>query len=350
MNRKNKVIFIIAACAVVSVALFRILSGRSAADPRHIPLPLVKIQKPTRETVYRKLEFTGDMVAVRQANIYSKVGGSLERVYVDIGSSVRAGEILALIDTTELYQQYEQTYATFQNARVTYERSKELAEQNLVAKQDADNAEAALKVAKANFELAATRLGYARITAPFPGYVTKRFLDPGALVNANTTSLFWLMDLNAMKVMVNVLEKDIPLVKEGKEAQVTVDAYPGREFVGTVKRYAQSVDLSTRTMAVEIDIQNKDQILKPGMFARVTLIVSEHPNAVTIPTQAVLSDNNGTYVFVVLNDTAKRLPVTVGTEQDSRVEIVKGLTGDENLITTGQQFVKNGGAISIQAE
>ena len=349
MSKKNKIILIVAACAVVAVAAFRILTGNTSSDPRRQPLPLVKIQKPTRESIFYRLQFTGDMVPVRQANIYAKVGGSLERVNVDIGSQVATGQVLAKIDTTELYQQYQQMYATYENARVNYQRSKELFEQNLVAKQDADNAEAALTVAKANYDLAATRLGYAAITAPFSGFITKRLLDPGALVNTNTTSLFWLMDLDMMKVIVNVLEKDIPLMKEGKQAQVTVDAYPGREFVGIVKRYAQAVDVYTRTMAVEVDVQNGDHLLKPGMFARVTLIVSEHPGALTVPTQAILSDNKGSYLFVAVNDTARRRTVSPGTEQDSRIEIVKGLAGDENVITTGQQFVKDGGAISIQA-
>ena len=349
MSSKNRIILIVVACAVVAVAVFKILSGNGSSDPRRQALPLVKTQKPTRKSVFYRLQFDGDMVPVRQANIYAKVGGSLESVNVDIGTPVQAGQVLAMIDTTELYQQYQQMYATFENARINYQRSKDLSEQNLVAKQDADNAEATLKVARANYDLAATRLGYAAITAPFSGYITKRLLDPGALVNANTTSLFWLMDLNMMKVMVNVLEKDIPLMKEGKQAQVTVDAYPGREFVGIVKRYAQAVDVSTRTMAVEVDVQNSDHLLKPGMFARVTLVVSEHQDALTVPTQATLSDNRGSYLFVAVKDTARRIGINTGMEQDSLIEIVKGLSGDENIITTGQQFVRDGGAISIQA-
>jgi membrane fusion protein (multidrug efflux system) len=169
-------------------------------------------------------------------------------------------------------------------------------------------------------------------------------------VKESTTSLFVLMDLDAMKVIVNALEKDIPLIKEGKQAQVIVDAYPGKEFVGSVTRYAEAVDLSTRTMAVEIDVPNRNRVLKPGMFARVTLVVNEHPNAITVPTQAVLSDDKGSYVFVAVNDTARRTPVIIGTEQSSRIEILRGLTGDEQIIATGQQFVKDGSPISIQAD
>jgi RND family efflux transporter MFP subunit len=350
MTKRNKTILAAAACVLLVLAIFRILTTNAATDTRKQPAPLVQVEVPHRESVQHKLQFTGDMVATRQANIYAKVGGNLERVYVDIGSAVAGGQVLALIDTTELYQQYQQASATFENARANFRRTKELSEQNLVAKQEVDNSEAALKVATANFELVSTRLSYAQVTAPFPGFVTKRFLDPGALVNANSTSLFTLMDLSSMKVIIDVLEKDIPLIAEGKSASVNVDAYPGREFVGTIRRYAQAVDLSTRTMAVEIDVPNRDRMLKPGMFARVSLVVSERKNAITIPTQSILSDDGGSYVFITANDTAKRVRVSLGVEQNSRTEVLAGLTGTEKVIVTGQQFVKDGGHVSIQAE
>lgn len=349
MNKKR--LIIVSAAVILGLAVvLRILAGNAASDNRRQALPLVKVQTPVRESVTRTLQFTGDMVAIRQASIYSKVDGNLEKVYVDIGSSVSTGQLLALIDTTLLYQQYQSAAAAFENARANYLRTKELSEQNLVARQDIDNADAALKVSKSAYDLALTRLGYAWITAPFSGFITKRFLDPGALVKESSSQLFMLMDLSAMKVIVNVLEKDIPLIKEGRLARVSVDAYPGREFSGVVKRYAQAVDLATRTMEVEVDIPNGDRILKPGMFARVTLDVDVRPNAITVPTQSLLSDDSGNYVFIVVQDTARRIPVSVGVEQDGRTEILKGLLGTESVVTVGQQFVKDRGAVSIQPE
>jgi membrane fusion protein, multidrug efflux system len=350
MNKRTKLIIVVAVCVAGAAVVFRILTGNAASDAHRQTAPLVKTQKPSRENISYTLHFTGDMVAVRQASIYAKVSGNLERVYVDIGAAVRVGQLLALIDTTELYQQYQQATATFENARANYQRTKELSEQNLVARQEIDNADAAMKVARANFDLASTRLGYARITAPFHGYITKRFLDPGALVNASSTSLFSLMDLDAMKVNINVLEKDIPLIKEGTGAKVTVDAYPTQEFDGIVKRYAEAVDLSTRTMAVEVDIPNRDHLLKPGMFARVSLVVDEHSDMITVPTSSILSDNEGTFVFLARDDKARRIPVNIGIEQNERTEILKGLSGDEDIITTGQQFVKDGGPVSVQPD
>jgi membrane fusion protein (multidrug efflux system) len=156
------------------------------------------------------------------------------------------------------------------------------------------------------------------------------------------------MDLEAMKITINVLEKDIPLITEGKRAIVTVDAYPGKEFTGTVTRYADAVDPSTRTMAVEIDIPNPDHSLKPGMFANVVLIVKDHPDALTLPTQAIQKDDNGNYVYVVVQDSSRRATVAIGEEENGRTEILSGLTGTEFVVTTGQQFAKDGGAVLVQ--
>jgi len=333
---------------LAGIVTYKIASGDSSTEARRQNVPLVKLEKPLRETVTYKLQFTGDMAAIQQANIFSKVSGNLEHVYVNMGSRVRKGQLLAMIDTTELHQQFQQAAAAFTNARLTYERTKELFEQNLVAKQDLDNAESAMRIAEANFETARTRLGYASIKAPFAGFITKRYFDPGVYITPNNATLFTLMDLDSIKVIINVLEKDIPLVTKGKKALISVDAFPDHEFYGTVTRYANAVDLSTRTMQVEIDIPNKGNILKPGMFASVVLVVDEHHDVLTVPTQALLKDDKGYYIFALDNNTVRRISVNPGVEQNARTEIVSGLQGTENVITTGQQFVKEGGPASVQ--
>lgn len=336
------------AVLVIVIAVFKILSSKGPDDSRRLNIPFVKLEIPRRETVTLSLQFTGDVVAVQQAAIFSKVSGNLERLYTDIGNFVRRGQLLALIDTTELYQQYQQAMATSENNRINYVRSKELYDQNLVSKQDLDNAETAWKVAAAAYDAAATRLSYARITAPFSGYITKRYLDAGALVTPSSSTLFTLMDLDQMKIMISVLEKNIPQITVGKKAVITVDAFPGRTFEGTVTRYSDALDLSTRTMAVEIDIPNSDHALKPGMFANVLLIVDQHKDAMTIPTQAILTDDAGAYLFVARQDTARRMYITQGTEQEGRTEILSGLGGTDSVIVTGQQFVRNGSPIVVQ--
>jgi RND family efflux transporter MFP subunit len=336
------------AIVVLGLLVLRIFSGNAGQENRRLPAPLVKVEKPTLEDIIYTLRYTGNVLPTQQATIFSKVSGTLEHVYVDMGTSVQRGQLLALIDTTELYQTYQQASATFQNAQLNYRRTKDLFEQNLVAKQDLDNADATAKIARANFEAARTRLGYARIAAPFSGYITKRFLDPGALVATTNASLFTLMDLDNLKIIINVLEKDIPRVAGGKQATITVDAFPGKEFPGVVTRYSEAVDLSTRTMAVEIDIANREHVLKPGMFANVTLVIGQRTGALMVPTVALLKDDQGYYLFTAIADTAHRIRTETGTEQNGHTEILAGLDTSKAIITTGQQFVKDRGPVTIQ--
>jgi membrane fusion protein, multidrug efflux system len=349
MKLNRKYMYAVAGVVVLAgLFIWRIASGDPSADVRRQNVPVVKTEHPLRQTVMYTLLYTADVVAIQQAGIYPKVSGTLDHVYADMGSPVRRGQMLALIDTTELYQTRQQAAATAQNARLTYRRTKDLFDQKLVAAQDLENAEAAMKVADATLDVATTRLDYARITAPFSGTITRKFLDPGAVVSALSSTLFTLMDLDKMKIIINVLEQDIPHVTMGLGATVTVDAFPGKTFTGSVSKFSQAVDLATRTMAVEVDIPNPDHLLRPGMFATVTLTVGKRDDALTLPTQAFLKDDQGLYVFVARSDTARRVAIKPGSEQSSRTEILSGLTGSEDVITTGQQFVRNGGAVAVQ--
>ncbi len=348
--KKYKTYLVIAIIVVLLgvVVTIKILFGNAASDTRRQNIPLVKVAQPVRQTIAYQLDFNGDIVAIQQADIFSKVTGNLERIYADMGNAVKRNQLLAVIDSTELYQQVQQTGATYYNSRIAYTRNKKLYEQKLIAKQDLDNAEALMKVAQANFETGKTRLSYARITAPFAGVITKRFLDEGALVATSNATLYTLMDLDSVKVVVNVLEKDVPQISKGKTAKIVVDAFPGKEYEGIITRLSQAIDLSTRTMAIEVGVPNKDHNLKPGMYATVTLTISEHLNAITVPTETILTDNNGTFVYTMQNNTAKRTPVQIGIERKSRTEILAGLTGDENVITIGQQLVRDGAPVVLQ--
>ncbi len=336
------------AAIVAAFVVYRVFTDAQSAESRRQNVPLVQVENPHRETVKVQLEFNGDVMPVRQAAIFSKVSGNLERIYTDMGYNVQTNQLLATIDSTELYQQFQQASATYQNALLTYNRLLQLLEKNLSSKQDVDNADAAKKGAKAGLDAAATRLGYARIVAPFSGIITRRFLDPGALVTASNSTLFNLMNLDSIKVIVNVPEKDVPSVYKIRSAGITLDALPGQRYEGRISRFSDAIDLTTRTMAIQIDVSNRKHEIKPGMFATVQMTVAEHPSAVTIPTSALLKDDSSQYVFVADGKNARRSRVQTGAEQNARTEILSGLTGDETVITVGQQFVRDGGPISIQ--
>jgi RND family efflux transporter MFP subunit len=347
MKTRMKLVLLLIPIVLIAIVYLRVTNSESAADPRRQSATLVKVEPPKREKVDESIQLTGDVLPIQQAQVFSRVSGNLESVLVNMGDYVHANQMLAHIDTTVLAQQYNQALATYENDSLLFERSKSLLDENLAAREDYDNAQTALKVAASNYQTARTQLGYAAITAPFSGFITRRYLDPGALVNSTSSTLFTLMDLDMIKIIVNVLEKDVPRISEGTKAVVVVDAYPGKEFVGKIARLSQSLDLSTRTMPVEVDVPNADHILKPGMFASASLIVGENANALTIPTQALLKDVKGDFVYVATGGVAKRTGVSTGAEHQSRTEILSGLSDQDSVITTGQQYAKDGGPLKV---
>ena len=254
---------------------------------------------------------------------------------------------------------YMQAEATMTNAKITYERNRSLLDQNLIAKQDLDNSETAYKVAQAqeeaaaaSYKNAATQLSYCKIVAPFDGYITRRYFDPGVYVTASTNSqgstLFLLSEIQRVKIMVNVLEDDVQYLGNITSADVTVDAYPGQIFKGKITRISQQFDLATRTMPVEVDLDNAQHLLKPGMFANINLVLAKDDNALILPTQDIMKDNGGSYVYTLRDDSSvKKSYVRIGISQDNRNEILAGLNDSDRIITVGQDLVTDGMKVRV---
>ena len=346
-HHKRVIIAVLALIAIIAVVIVRIALN-APSDSRRGNVLIVQTDKVHRMTLIDNITLNGDVMAYQQATLYAKVSGTLDRTYVNMGDAVKKGTVLARIDTVELSQTVLQTTAAYLNAKLNFERAKNLVDQHLIAQQDVDNANVILKTAEANYITAVTRLGYTRVVAPFSGIITKRFLDAGGVVTQNSSPLFTLMDIDRVKIIVNVLEKDIQKLPSVKRAIAKIDALPGKEFTGIVRRASQALDLATRTMEVEVDIENRSHQLKPGMFASVNLIVGEHPDRVVIPTQAVMRDNSGPYVFQVLDGKAKRTPVVLGGEQDNHFDVLSGLNGNELVIVLGQNQVRNDAEVKVQ--
>jgi membrane fusion protein (multidrug efflux system) len=157
-----------------------------------------------------------------------------------------------------------------------------------------------------------------------------------------------LHDIDTVRVLVEVVEKDIPLVKIGQKAELRAEAYPDRIFEGTVSRIVQALNRATRTMTVEIDLTNRDRLLKGGMFARVEVMVGTHRQAVQVPIDAVSRLEDVQYVYVVRDGKAQRVNVEIGAHDENRVEITKGLTGDEQVIVSGKDLVHDGTPVQAQ--
>jgi len=218
-----------------------------------------------------------------------------------------------------------------------------------------ESLEAQVKQMDVALAQAETNLAYSYVRAPFAGYVAERNLDTGAYVTGATAStstmsrgMLTLHDIDTVRILIEVVEKDIPLVKIGQKAEVRAEAYPAQMFEGTVTRVVQALNRATRTMTVEIDLPNHDRLLKGGMFARAEVRVGTHPQAVQIPIDAVSRLEDAQYVHIVRDGKAQRVNVEIGARDGSMVEITKGLSGDEQVIVSGKDLVHDGTPIQAQ--
>jgi membrane fusion protein, multidrug efflux system len=354
--QKNKKIILTSSVFLIIILLIILKINGSTGEKRTAQTPTVVLGNVQVGEISKSETLTGDILPIQQANIYSKVNGNIEKIFVDIGDKVNTNQILALIDTTiyshnskQAEANYYQAEVNYENNKLTYDRNQKLYEQNLIAKQDLDNSKTAMDAsfaqkdaAYANYLNARTQLSYCKITAPFKGTITKRFYDPGAYISGSGNSLFILMNIDRLKSIVNMPEKDVPILDQISEIEVTADAFPDKMFKAKLKKISGAVDLTTRTMEVEIDIENPSKMLKPGMFASINLIWEKKENALILPDEVVLNDDQGNYVYVVnTQNVVSKKYVTVGIQQNNKDEILSGINKADMIVFVGQNLVRD---------
>lgn len=313
--------------------------------------PSVTVIHPQRGTVTRTITLPGDVTGYYQSALYAKVTGYLKSIYVDKGDSVKAGEVLAVIEVPELQEQLVRTQADLEVQRLTYQRLESVwkSDPRLVAREDVDIAYGKYLEAKARNDELRAMDSYTKIVAPFDGVVTERFVDPGALIHAggqqSTTApmqgsarpggaaapVVSITRLDRLRVYVYVPQGEVSYVHDGMPVTVSVQGLDGHRFAGTVARYAHSLDLATRTMLTEVDLENPQRKLYPGMYANVTLDLVKHRDTLTIPSAAVQTSGGLSTVFVVRQGQLANVPVSLGINNGSRVAITSGLT-DKSLV------------------
>jgi membrane fusion protein (multidrug efflux system) len=313
-------------------------------------IPEVQVTKPLRRTVAATLRLPATVSPYSQTTLYSKVSGYLKTIHVDKGDSVRAGQVLALIEDPELEERYQQAQSEYAIKKITYERLSNVRKVNpdVIAKQDVDLAEAAYLGAKHALEQLAAMLDYTKVRAPYSGIVTARFVDPGALIQAATSSatqavpLLTIMDTAVLRFYVNVPQEDAPYVKKGTPVAIVLKDLGGKALEVSVTRSTMSLDPGTRTMLVEIDVPNPGHELAPGMFAEVTLTLRQHQDALVVPPAALVTDNSAKAVFVVDQGVARKVPVKTDIDDGVWVEITSGLTGSEDVVVAGKSQLVDG--------
>jgi RND family efflux transporter MFP subunit len=346
--------------------------GRGFAGPR--PPMTVEMTSVTRGDMVDTVTVVGNLIGAATVDAVPRAAGRLQDVYVKMGDHVRMGERLAKIEDREILEQVKQAEASYAVAQATIrqrqadlklalnnlERSRSLLDRDLLPRQtfeDTDSryqaAQAQLDLAQALMEQTRARLDELKITlqntiisAPVEGFIGKRTLDPGASVNANTSFLS-VVDIRTVRLVINVVERDLRRIRAGTAVDIEVDAYPGEDFSGRVARVAPILDPATRTAQVEIEIPNQSFRLKPGMYARAKFTVEKHENTLLVPTISVVDVSGKIGVFVPNGETATFHPVTTGIEHQDVTEVVAGLQEGQRIISTGAAALREGDRIAL---
>ena len=337
------------ACAVTLLSVFPLAVLGADATP-------VKVATVQRGDVIRYVTLPGTLRADQQATLYAKVSGYVTKVAVDKGDTVKADQLLAELEVPELIADFKKYEADAKVAEIELSRMTGAQKKapDLVLPQALDKARGASDVAHANLQRTQTLLDFAKITAPFAGVVTMRFVDNGAFVPAATSggaqnaAIFTVMNYTTIRAQACVPELDAALVKTGQPVKVTLEALGGKTCEATVSRFAQAIDEATRTMLVEADIPNPDLALRPGMYATIKVGVEQHTGALLVPVDALAMEKTNAFVFKLADGKAKKTAVTLGFNDGAKVEILTGAGYGEPVILVGKATLNDGQAVRVE--
>ena len=342
-----------------------------AVENKAQSVPEVHVVYPSGGGTGGTLTLPGNTQAYVDTPIYSRTNGYLKKWYFDIGAHVRKGQLMATIETPEVDQQLQVAQADLKAAQanlnlanITRDRYQNLLKSNSVSKQETDqaNGDAEAKQAAVEASMAAVRRlqqlqSFELIYAPYDGIVTARNTDIGNLINGGSTStgtarpLFQLAAANILRVFVSVPESYTTSIRNGGTATLTADEYPGTEFQGTIARNASAIDQASRTLNVEVDVQNHDGKLLPGAYVMVHFKVPTTGTNLSLPSNTLLFRAQGMQVGVVRDGKVQLVPVKIAADHGATVEVASGLSKDDAVmldpsdsLSTGQQVTVAGGA------
>ena len=312
--------------------------GQAAMTPQ---TPNVEVATAQAQTVSQESVYSSTVEAYAVNNIMPQSGGRIRKINVEVGDYVGKGQVLAEMDRLQL----EQLELQIQNDEAEFQRLKTLYEQGGVAKSDYEAAELSYKVRKTNYQNVKENT---ILRSPITGFVTARNFDQGDMFSM-AAPIFTVQQVIPVKLLVGISESEYSKVKKGDAVKLTVDAIPGRTFSGKVERLYPTIDAATHTFKVEVVVTNSDKVLRPGMYARVSVNFGDLKHIV-IPDQAVVRmEGTGQRFVYVLNpdSTVAYVPVTLGRHLGSTYEILEGLEEGQQIVTKGQSTLKNGVKVNV---
>jgi membrane fusion protein, multidrug efflux system len=333
-------------------------------------VPTVAVVYPLSEKPDEDLVLPGSLLAYEESPIYARTSGYLVRWYKDIGSRVTKGELLAKIDTPEVDQELNQTRAArlqilaqMDLAKISADRWENLRKTDSVSAQEADQYESGYKQSQANLAAADANVhrleqleGFKDVYAPFSGVLTRRNVDPGALINAGAgvgtgvagRELFDIAQVDPLRVYTSVPQAYAPYIKVGAKTTVTLQEFPGQKFFGKVARTAEAIDPATRTLLTEVDVPNKDGRLLPGSFGEVHFAVGSGVNKVTVPVNAMLFRAEGARVAVIGPGGKIQLrPINIGRDYGATLEVLGGVSPTDQVVINPADSLEEGQQVNV---
>jgi membrane fusion protein, multidrug efflux system len=341
---------LIAAITATTILTFSCSSGRqdSTSQESSTRVEPVRVVKLDYQIISRTVEFTSTLQAYEEIHMAPASPGRIENIYVDVGSRVSKRDVIAQMDRTQLHQAEIQ----LRTLEADFIRLDTLQKAGSIPQQQYDQFKAQLEIAHANVAFLRDNT---RIHAPFNAVVSGKYFESGEMFTGapNTpvgkAAIVSLIQIDRLKAAVPVSERYFPMIKTGMEARVVSDIYPGRTFTGKIFRIHPTIDALSRSFNVEIVIENREGILRPGMFIRVAFEIDQ-VQAIVLPAIAVLKlqGSNDRYLFVEKNGVARRVAVLVGTRYDDDVEVISDeLKQGDNIIISGQARLIDGIAVEV---
>ncbi|HEX3586564.1 MAG TPA: efflux RND transporter periplasmic adaptor subunit, partial [Candidatus Angelobacter sp.] len=313
---------------------------------------------PHRGEVSRFINLPGEVRPLYEVTLFAKVDGYLDKLTVDKGDSVKAGDLIADIDVPELRANLVKYKAELELAQAEFKQMSEAtAADSEATKNRLAVASGKLAVAKGNVQYTESMLKYARVVAPFSGIITKRYVDPGAYIpvpNAASTpeaaAIVNLTDFKTVRLQVAVPETEATHVKIGQSIRWTADDFPGEHFDGTVTRAYWALDKATKTMLTETQIANPGMKLQPGMLVNARIGIEKKSDALLLPAEALVKEKTNSFIFIFNDGKLKKAPVQVGFNDGTNVEIVAGVKPADLAIVPGQLALRDGQPVKVAEE
>jgi membrane fusion protein (multidrug efflux system) len=318
----------------------------AGGPPGGLAIQVVAVEA-KRQPVVESLSLVGSIAANEMVEIKAETDGIVQEINFKEGERVEKGRLLVKLDETKLAAALAEGEANLKLSQANFDRSKQLLQDKLISQQEFDQATSTHAVNEASVDLKRRQLKDARVFAPFSGIVGARPISPGQVITRNTI-LTWLVDLDTVKVEVNVPERFLRQIAIGQPLEFSVAAYPGEKFRGEVYFISPQINESLRTALVKARIPNSDAKLRGGMFAGMELTLQVRDSAIVIPEPAIMSNGDNFSVFIVDKDNNAQIrPIEVGIRLAGKAEVVKGLSAGEKVVVEGVQKLRPGGAVKL---